>query len=1175
VPAALLLLGLLPALGLLAGTALGALARRVAAPARSRPLRGSAASTFACLVGAFAAVPLVPWVHSVFSGPRISRLPGRVAVEVLAVGLLAGLIALTVRLLLALRGAAASRRRGAAGPALLLALFLHWADGHLYVRTYGQVHGALALAALALGSVAARLAGVARPLPRPGPALLLALLLAALGAGVLARADRLRWTIRGRAPVGGKIVALSDPLFGAGPVAVPSAPELLAELLPPPDPGWDDRRPLLDRLFPGRRAAGVLLVTVDTLRPDRMGLYGDPHGATPHLDALGRESVHFPETRSQYPGTRFSMSSMLRGRHPACTPEFQADLGVGTLDGPPPMFAERLRSLGFRTALFVDLNEVDLASPGRFGFFREGVDRIVNVPEPSSAELARSAVEHLVERGAERTFTWIHFNDPHGPYRSLPEFPFGSSEEARYLSEVAAADAAVGLLVGGLSRAGLLDRLIVVVHSDHGEEFGEHGGRTHLTTTYEEQVRVPLLIRVPGLGAGPASASAALLDVVPTLSELLDLPRDPGLHGRSLVPQLLDRDLGLDRPVFSQVDHLVTTGDRLRAVIRGPYKLILDLGSGSRELYDLSRDPRELRNLAGSGWAVEEELFRWISAFVSIRCSGRGAEADAELDRLTARYGELSPAERDRARALVGQVADAAARRFFREVLVRGVPQEIMEAAAWLIPQEDAEGIAILLSLLRSSDDGTRRTAALMLGFYRRPEARAPLRRLDLDPDPLVRSAAAFSLSALGESVDRETLRTLLAQGGPFYPFLGRLGLALQGEDEAGVLFGETLLRRVPQLNQIVLDHLERAPRPELLRALMAVQMDLYQPTDVRTHAVRAIGRLDHPDALRALAHIERNPARELAREARRRLEERMGADAAGLERMRRVAALSSRPRPSSSRVLPIGRPWSSARRSGPIRATCTRDWCWPGPYGTRGTRGRRAGSWRPRPSTRIPCSRRLGPLSTCCSRSFPATEAAEPGPRSSPSSWRGRAFPETRLSSCSGSAAAARRSADRSGGRDSRSVGRSGTPRGPRPPADSTTTPGGIRSCSPRERRRCSRPGSGRPGNRGPTSSGSGSRGSSGCWCGRRSWCSRPRGPVSARPSGARPWTSRSGGNPSDAVRERRSAFRSGWSTGARSRSREEGAWGASRSRRFPEGPGRRWVRRSASRCRSSRPGS
>jgi arylsulfatase A-like enzyme/HEAT repeat protein len=891
VPAALLLLVLLPALGLLAGTAAGWLARLVAVPARSRPLRGSAARTFSCLVAGLSVVPLTFWVHSVFAGPRVSRVPGRAALEVLVVAVLALLLAVAVRRLLALPGAPRAVRLRAAAGALLGAAFLHWADGHLYVRTYGQIHAALALAAAALASVAAGALGLHRRFPRPRTALLYALLLAGASAGVLARADRLRWTVRGRAPAGGKIVALSDPFFDAGPG--PAAPELLAEVLPPPDPAWDGRRPALDRRFPGRRAAGVVLVTVDTLRPDRMGLYGHPRGATPHLDALGRESVHFPETRAQYPGTRFSMSSMLRSRHPACTPEFHADLLATVLDDPPPMLAERLKGLGFRTALFVDLNDVDLANPGRFGFFRLGMDRIHNVPEPSSPELARAAVEHLAAIGAERTFTWVHFNDPHGPYRSVPEFPFGSSEEDRYLSEVAAADAAIGLLVGGLSKAGLLDRLVVVVHSDHGEEFGEHGGRTHLTTTYEEQVRVPLLLRVPGIDGGPAAAPAALIDVVPTLIELLDLPRDPGVHGRSLVPQLLDRNLGLDRLVFSQVDHLVTTGDRVRAVVRGPWKLILDLGSGSRELYDLSRDPREQENLAGSGRPVEEELVRRIAAFVSVRCSGRTAEAEAELERLTARYAELPPPERDHARALAGQVSDEAARRLFREALARGTPQEIVEAAGWLLPQGDAEALAILLSLLRAPAPETRRTAAIVLGLHRKPEARAPLQGLVRDPDPLVRAAAAFSRTALGERVDPEALRPMLAHADPLYPFLGRLGLALHGEDDTGVLLVETLLRRVPQLNQIVLDHLERSPRPELLRALMAVQMDLYQPTDVRTNAVRAIGRLEHPDALRALARVERSPSREVAQSARASLEARMGADAAELERLRRGAALS------------------------------------------------------------------------------------------------------------------------------------------------------------------------------------------------------------------------------------------------------------------------------------------
>lgn len=225
--------------------------------------------------------------------------------------------------------------------------------------------------------------------------------------------------IREHAPVAGRIVRVADRLFRR---AGPSASSGLRPLLVPgPDPESSERRLILDGCHPARSKAGVLLITVDGLRPDRMGLYGDWRGATPCPDALGREGLHFPETRAQYSGTRFLMASLFRSRYPACTPEYRLSFHVGQETGGPPLFAERLRSEGFTTAAFVPLDENDLSNPERFGFLRVGMDQVQNLHHGSdqgtSGPVAAAALQFLRGRGPERAFAWVRFNEAHVPYQ--------------------------------------------------------------------------------------------------------------------------------------------------------------------------------------------------------------------------------------------------------------------------------------------------------------------------------------------------------------------------------------------------------------------------------------------------------------------------------------------------------------------------------------------------------------------------------------------------------------------------------------------------------------------------------------------------------------------------------------------------------------------------------------
>jgi tetratricopeptide (TPR) repeat protein len=798
----------LPAAGLLGGALLGVVLAWVPWP---------------LLLGA-AAVPLALFAHSVFSGPKASRTPGRLLWE-------AAIVAGSLFLLHATRRlpalAARPRVRWAAGAAaMLVAAFLHRADATLYVGTYGQIHAALALAAAGLSMLGAGLMGLAVPLPSLRLLFVLAAALLFRGAWSLGGSDRLRWTLRRHAPVAGKLSQTMDRAFRRVPPA--GSPELLAAVLPGPDGQRATRAAALDGHFPDRGDADVVLITIDALRPDRLGTYGANRGATPHLDRLARESVHFPETRAQYPGTRFSLASLFRSLYPACTPEYCFSFGRPAPGNPAPLLAERLRAAGWNTAAFFCQEPRDLADPGLYAFFTAGIAHVGNVYQGSfhftTGPIVEAARVWLRSRPPGRAFLWIYLDEAHHPYTGQPDHPFGPSDEDRYLSEIATVDEGVGSILETIRATERLGRTVVVVHADHGEEFGEHGGRQHLTTAYEEQVRVPLLFRVPGLRAGAAPAHAALVDVAPTLMEVVGLAPDPALQGRSLVPQLLDPAVPLERPVFSQVDPYSVTANRLRAVTSGGWKLIHDLDADLRELYD----PGERRNLAGTGQAREPGLEALLRTFESLPCLASQEPAPPPA---------AAPA-----------------------------PRRTPEPVA---------AVAGPLAELAGKDPVRRVRAALALAEEAPPEALEALRGAARDPVPQLRAAATYALAAHGERGDEKELLPFLTSGDERLCFVAWLGLALLGRPELRFALTEALGRHDAAFVKVALRRIGDAPAPGDLPGLRVAARDGALPLPLRAAALQAIARLDHPDAVRALARFERDATRPLAVAARAALETR------------------------------------------------------------------------------------------------------------------------------------------------------------------------------------------------------------------------------------------------------------------------------------------------------------
>lgn len=380
---------------------------------------------------------------------------------------------------------------------------------------------------------------------------------------------------------------------------------------------------------------GLLLVVVDTLRADRVSAAGYPRPTTPNLDGLAARGALFTECVAHAPWTRPSVASLMTGRLPTATGltchEFR--LPKGSCDVLHPeleTLAECFASAGFATGGVVANINVDPV----FGF-DQGFGRYISIPalqaadpawrmgrgwlEDTTPAVGDAAIGWLETHGGDGPFLlYLHYLDPHEPYLPEPDdaalfdpATYGDLPEehrasaAAYDAEVRGVDRDLGRVLAALERLGLRDRTAVVVTSDHGEEFGEHGGAYHGWTLYEEQLRVPLAIVAPGLTAPDTVLTDAvgLVDLMPTLLELFDVPAPPGLQGRSLAPLLRGE-------LLPPLDAVVERGYRPYAGLRraGGAKLVVDLEEGTRWLYDLAVDPGELRAAANPDAALLAEL---------------------------------------------------------------------------------------------------------------------------------------------------------------------------------------------------------------------------------------------------------------------------------------------------------------------------------------------------------------------------------------------------------------------------------------------------------------------------------------------------------------------------------------------------------------------------------------
>ena len=340
-----------------------------------------------------------------------------------------------------------------------------------------------------------------------------------------------------------------------------------------------------------RPRPNILLVTIDTLRADRVGRTA----LTPALDGLAARGARFTRAYAHAPTTLASHASILTGLLPAS--HGVRNNGTFRLAADHTTLAERLRAAGYRTGAFVAAFVLD----SRYGLdqgFDHYDDRYQPVqpatPPPAIRFAERRAADVLaaaaawIARERKPWFAWVHLFDPHAPWDAP-----GRLAPHPYDNEVAYVDASLHAFLEPMRSSGAIARTLVMVTADHGESLGEHGERTHGLFAYGSTISVPLLLAGPGVEARTVIAPAAHVDIAPTLLELAGLSV-PATDGRSLTPWLRGQRLP-ERPVyFEALDAALTRGwAPLTGVIVDGWKFI-DLPLP--ELYDLSADADEKVN---------------------------------------------------------------------------------------------------------------------------------------------------------------------------------------------------------------------------------------------------------------------------------------------------------------------------------------------------------------------------------------------------------------------------------------------------------------------------------------------------------------------------------------------------------------------------------------------------
>ena len=423
----------------------------------------------------------------------------------------------------------------------------------------------------------------------------------------------------------------------AAPACAPSAP---ADAGDAPAPGAEPR-------------ADLVLILIDTLRPDHLQPYGYEAPTSPFLARLADRAVVFERAFSTSSWTAPATASVFTGLYPnehGVVAGFRAQrhldealeerLQLVALPADRATLPELLADAGYAT--FGLASNINVGS--ELGFDR-GFEQFERLHRAPAAEIVERVLAWRAQLDPERPyFLYLHLNDVHMPYEGRPEFGYEPGAEglenqiAAYDSEIRYLDHWLGELDRGMGWAAGRDTFLMLV-SDHGEEFLEHGAVGHRFSLHAEVNDVLMMVAAPGAAAGArVGANASLVDVLPTLLDAAGLEPPPGLAGRSLAPLLAApaAELG-ERALFAhrvrgKSERPLDERRALWAIVSGPWKLLLDETDGSARLYDTAADPGETEDLAAARPELVERLRAELETFRSETVLHAGSEVEVLVD---------------------------------------------------------------------------------------------------------------------------------------------------------------------------------------------------------------------------------------------------------------------------------------------------------------------------------------------------------------------------------------------------------------------------------------------------------------------------------------------------------------------------------------------------------------
>jgi arylsulfatase A-like enzyme/Flp pilus assembly protein TadD len=375
----------------------------------------------------------------------------------------------------------------------------------------------------------------------------------------------------------------------------------------------------------------VVLITVDTLRPDHLGCYGYTSIQTPHIDQLAGAGARFTQAFTPVPITLPAHTSLLTGAFPLATGVH--DFTGNRVPSETATLARILHDHGYSTAAFIGAPVLD----SRFGL-NQGFDIYFDHFELGDREevhldaikrrgdqVVDEAQKWLKHHPPEPVFLWVHLYDPHAPYN--PPEPYAGRYRGRpYDGEIAFADAQVGRLMTALTRQGLLEKSLVVLVSDHGESLGEHGEKTHGLFVYNATLHIACIVKAPGAAARVVADEVSLVDVMPTVLQALRIPIPSSVQGRSLLSLVAGRRAENASNLYAEsYPPLLHFGwSLLRSLEWRGWKYI---ETTNPELYDTRTDPKEIKNLFRTQQTVAQEMSDRLGALVRRYTPANGGAA--------------------------------------------------------------------------------------------------------------------------------------------------------------------------------------------------------------------------------------------------------------------------------------------------------------------------------------------------------------------------------------------------------------------------------------------------------------------------------------------------------------------------------------------------------------------